>query len=166
MGPQDAPVPVVAPSATSVPTSSGTITGVPLTVQAYFLRGDHLVRISRTVPPGTGLGPSLAALSEPLSAAELAEGIRTAIPVSATPLQARLTTSGTAQVSVPPGFDRLSVREQENALAQLVFTVTANTLASSLQLVHGTRVVPVPDDTGQILARPVTREDYARLRPA
>jgi hypothetical protein len=50
-------------------------------------------------------------------------------------------------------------------LAQLVVTVTANSLATSVQLVQGTRALPMPDPSGQLVARPVTRNDYAAYNP-
>lgn len=162
VGPQDVPVPVHAPRA-SAP-SPTTQAGVPLTVQLYVVRGDNLYRLTRTVPPGAGLEPALVALAEPLSTAEVARGLRSALPTSGTPLVGTLRDS-VARVSVPKGFDRISVREQQLAMAQLVFTITADTLASSVVLVQGSRELPVPDDSGQLVARPVTRLDYAAYRP-
>jgi hypothetical protein len=50
-------------------------------------------------------------------------------------------------------------------MAQLVFTVTADTLASSVVLVKGNRELPVPDATGRLVARPLTRLDYAAYQP-
>jgi hypothetical protein len=167
IGPQDAPVPV-APPATKSPTvqpSTGHEVPYPVTVQAYFLRGNRLVRLSRTVPRGSGLRPSLDALTEPLTTAELAEGLRTDLPTSPIELRGRLVAFGAAEVTVPPGFDRLSVRDQASAVAQLVFTITANTTAGSLRMVQDGDSVPVPDGTGEIVDGPVTREDYFQLRP-
>jgi hypothetical protein len=66
---------------------------------------------------------------------------------------------------VPKGFDHISVREQELAMAQLVFTITADTLASGVVLVQGSRELPVPDATGRLVEGPVTRLDYAAYQP-
>jgi hypothetical protein len=163
VGAQHAPVPVQAPTASSAsPTSRA---GVPLTVQVYLVRGDRLARVSRTVAPGAGLEPALDGLAEPLSAGELAAGLRSALPATGAPLSGRLV-DVVARVSVPKGFARISVREQELAMAQLVFTVTADTLASSVQLVQGDRQLSTPDGTGRLVDRPVTRLDYAAYRPA
>lgn len=162
--PQAEPVPVSAPvvlPGTSTPTPKG----VPLTVQAYFLRGNHLTRISRTVPPSAGLAPSLAALAQPLSAAQVAAGLRTALPTSGRPLQGKVA-DGVALVEMPPGYDRLGVREQINALGQLVFTISANSLAGSLQLTRDGKPLPVPDGNGHLVDRPVSRSDYAGIQPA
>lgn len=163
VGPQHHPVRVQVPSATTTAPTKGL--GVPLTVQVYLVRGDRLSRVSRTVPAGAGLDPALAGLAEPPSAAELSAGLRSALPATGSPSSGRLV-DGVARVSVPKGMARLSVREQELAMAQLVFTLTADTLASSVQLVQGTRTLSVPDGTGRLQDRPVTRLDYAAYRPA
>lgn len=163
VGAQDAPVPVVAPRAsTSAPTHQA---GVPLTVQVYVVQGDRLFRLTRTVPPGAGAEPALAALAMPLTRAEVARGLRSALPTTGTQLKGELA-DGVARISVPSGFDRISVREQELAMAQLVFTITADTLASSVLMVHGSRPLAMPDDTGTLVDRPVTRFDYGAFQPA
>ncbi|GAA2166470.1 hypothetical protein GCM10009826_43010 [Humibacillus xanthopallidus] len=172
LGPQDAPVAV--PGSTGRASGPGqasgslTPTAVPFTMQAYLLRGDRLVRVEREVPEGSGIGPPLAALSLPLSREEVAQGLRTALPTptDSAPLTGRLTATGVAEVDVPPGFDRLSLREQEAALAQLVFTLTADTVATAVQVVRDGRTLPMPDDTGQLLSRPLERTDFTTFAPA
>jgi hypothetical protein len=56
--------------------------------------------------------------------------------------------NGVARIALPSGFERISVHEQSPAMTQLVFTVTANSLAQSVQLVQGTRSLPMPDWAG------------------
>jgi hypothetical protein len=73
---------------------------------------------------------------------------------------------GVARIELPTGFERISVHEQSLAMAQLVFTVTANSLATSVQLVQGSRALPMPSPSGQLISRPVTRQDYAAYDPA
>lgn len=165
LGPQDAPVAV--PGATPAATSgSVTATAVPFTMQAYLLRGDRLVRVERQVPEGSGIDPALAALALPLSREEVAQGLRTALPTPpSAPLTGRLTATGVAEVTVPEGFDRSSVRDQEAALGQIVFTVTSDTIATGVQIVQDGKALPMPDATGQLLSRPLVREDYAALTP-
>lgn len=165
VGPQDQPVPVEVPHVTRRATTPISATGVPLTMQAYLLRGDRLVRVERIVPAGKGIEPALSALALPLSRDEVAQGLRTALPITTSPMRGRLTESGVALIGVPQGFDRLSVREQAAALGQIVFTVTADTLATGVQLVQGNRVLAVPDPTGELLTRPLTRNDYVALTP-
>lgn len=141
------------------------VSGVPLNVQVYLLKGDYLYRVTRTVPPGPGIGPALAGMSAPLSPDEKALGLRTALPPSPGPLDGIMTRGDTARIEVPEGFDRMPVQEQINALGQIVFTITADTLATGVQLVRGGKPVAVPDASGQLQDRPVTREDYATLTP-
>ena len=165
LGPQEAPVAV--PGRSLVPAStSAPPTAVPLTMQAYLLRGDLLARVERQVPEGSGIGPALAALAMPLSRDEVAQGLRTALPPTTGSLAGRLNGAGVALVDVPQGFDRLSLRDQEAALGQIVFTVTADTVATGVQLVQGGRVMPMPDASGQLRSRPLNRVDFAALAPA
>ena len=163
IGTQSAPVPAVAPSASA--TSSGpSRLGVPLTIQVYLVQGDHLARLTRTVPPGAGLEPSFVGLATPITATMTAAGIRSALPLASHPLRGTVD-DGIARIELPTGFERISVHEQSLAMAQLVFTVTANSLATSVQLVQGSRALPMPDPTGQLVTRPVTRVDYAAYNP-
>lgn len=162
---QSDPQPVLRPTSIEVSGAAGASTGVAMTMQVYLLHGDRLQRVERMVVPGPGLAPVLEALSKPVDAIELASGLRTALPVAVKPLRGSITADGTARVAVPAGFDRMSLREQQYAMAQLVFTVTANSLADGVQLLSGDRVVSVPDAMGELRSRPVSRSDYARFNP-
>ncbi|MDN5768481.1 MAG: GerMN domain-containing protein [Humibacillus sp.] len=143
---------------------SASASGVPLTIQVYLLHGERLERVARSAAPGIGLAPVLRALGAPIRPDEVSKGLRTALPESASGLSG-VVTGSTARITVPPGLDRLSVREQQAAVAQIVFTVTADSLATSVQLVSGNRPVTVPDGDGQLVDRSVTRGDYAALAP-
>ncbi len=161
---QSAPVPVDAPTATT-PTPAPSRAGVPLTIQVYLVRGERLARITRTVPPGAGLEPSFVGLSVPVTSSQAAMGIRSALPVASSPMKGQVV-DGVARIDLPTGFERISVHDQSLAMAQLVFTVTANSLATSVQLVQGSRSLPMPSPSGQLITRPVTRQDYAAYDPA
>jgi hypothetical protein len=164
IGTQPEPVPASAPTAST--TSAGpSRQGVPLTVQVYLVQGEHLARATRTVPPGAGLEPSFVGLAVPVTPAMAASGIRSALPIASNPLRGVVDEDGVARIQLPTGFERISVHEQSLAMAQLVFTVTANSLAQSVQLVQGTRALPMPAPSGQLVTRPVTRVDYAAYNP-
>lgn len=165
IGPQDDPVIVSVPPQTALPVPTTFVSGVPLSVQVYLLQGAHLYRVTRTVPPGPGIQPTLSAISAPLSPDERDQGLRSALPPSVTPLEGSISGGDIARITVPAGFDRLPVQEQINALGQIVFTVTADTLATGVQLVEDTKPVAMPDASGQLQNRPLTREDYAVLAP-
>ncbi|MEW1953558.1 hypothetical protein [Terrabacter sp. NPDC080008] len=139
--------------------------GVPLSMQVYLVRGNRLERVTRVVPPGTGLEPALRALAAPVSAGELAAGLRTALPATSRSLGGTMGDPHTADVAVPVGYDRLSLGEQQLAMAQIVFTVTADTLADRVRLVSGSRPVAVPVAHGDLVTRPVSRQDYAVVGP-
>jgi hypothetical protein len=164
IGIQSEPVPADAPTSTK-PTPLPSRAGVPLTIQVYLVQGERLARITRTVPPGAGLEPSFVGLVVPVTASQAALGLRSAIPVSSTPFTGQVV-DGVARIELPTGFERISVHEQSLAMAQLVFTVTANSLATSVQLVQGSRALPMPSPSGQLISRPVTRQDYAAYDPA
>lgn len=163
IGPQEEPDLVVRSAAPRTTPATTETAQVPLTVQVYLLRGDRLVRVSRTVPAASGLHPSLEGLFDSLTAAEVAAGLRTALPHSTVPV-AQLV-GPVADIAMPTGFDRLSVRDQTAAMSQLVFTVTSNTTATEVQLIQNGRDLAVPDGTGRLLSRPVNTSDYATWSP-
>ncbi|MEO6999133.1 MAG: hypothetical protein ABI112_13710 [Terracoccus sp.] len=165
IGVQSSPDLVTVPR--SAPSGSATAgaTGVPLTVQVYLLHGDRLERVARSVSPGVGLDPVLRALGAPLRPDEVARGLRTALPESALRLSGAVA-DATARITIPSGLDRLSVREQQAAVAQIVFTVTADSLATSVQLLSSGRPIAVPDGDGQLVERSLTRGDYSSLDPS
>lgn len=164
LGVQSSPDLVDVPRSTASAAATASVSGVPLTIQVYLLKGDRLARVARSASPGIGLDPVLRALGAPIHPDEVSKGLRTALPESASVLSG-VVTGSTARITVSPGLDRLSVREQQAAVAQIVYTVTADSLATSVQLVSGGRPVTVPDGNGQLVDRPATRADYASLAP-
>ena len=127
--PSPVPVPASAPSAT--PTSSGpSRQGVPLTVQVYLVQGDHLARLTQH---RAARGRAGAVLRRPGHARSPRRWRRPGSAVRcrspARPLRGVVDDDGVARIELPTGFERISVHEQSLAMAQLVFTVTANSLA-------------------------------------
>lgn len=165
IGVQSSPDLVDVPRSTPSGSATESSSGVPLTVQVYLLHGDRLERVARSVSPGVGLEPVLRALGAALRSDEVARGLRTALPESASRLSGEVA-GGTARITIPSGLDRLSVREQQAAVAQIVFTVTADSLATSVKLVSGGRPIAVPDGDGQLVERALKRGDYASLAPS
>lgn len=152
-------------SSESTPGAPPEGSSVPLSIQVYLVHGDRLERVTRLVPAGKGLEPVLQALSAPVDPAELAAGLRTAVPAGSRPLAGRMSDPRTADVTVPTGYDRLSMGQQELAVAQVVFTLTADTLADRVRLVSGSGAVAVPVARGGLVTRPVFRQDYAAFAP-
>ena len=165
IGPQANPVVVASGRTGPAAAPSPSSTEVPLTVQVFLLHGDRLTRVPRTVPAGTGLTPSLTGLNLPLTPAEVSAGLRTALPTTQTIPAGRIL--GTvATITMPDGFDKLSVREQVNAMSQIVYTVTADTVATEVELVRNGQVMAVPVDGQRLVTGPVGRSDYAAEAPA
>jgi len=163
VGPQAHPVPVEAQVAESDATATGE--GVrPVVVEVFLVRGSRLSPVSRVVPQQPGISASLLALSKPISETERYRQLRSAVPRSETPLTGTILGS-VARVSMPTGFDRMPVREQVAAMAQIVYTVVANTSADTVQLYEGESAIPAPGGDGALLDRPVGRADYAGLAP-
>ena len=165
IGVQASPDLVDVPRSTPSGSATQSAPAVPLTVQVYLLHGDRLERVARSVAAGSGLDPVLRALGAPLRPDEVARGLRTALPESASRLSG-VVADATARITMPTGLDRLSVREQQTAMAQIVFTVTADSLATRVQLLSAGRAIAVPDGDGQLVERPLTRGDYVALAPS
>ncbi len=165
LGVQTSPDLVDVPRSTVSAAATESASGVPLTIQVYLLHGDRLARVARSASPGIGLDPVLRALAAPIRPDEISKGLRTALPESASVLSG-VVTGSTARITIPPGLDRLSVREQQAAVAQIVFTVTADSLATEVQLTSGGRPIAVPDGDGRLVERSLTRGDYASLAPS
>lgn len=160
---QDQPEIVAGPRVSPTTAQVADLGAVDLSVQVYLVKGRRLARVTRSVRSGPGLEPVLRALGQPARPDEVRAGLHTSLPESATGLRGTLAENGTATVSLPTGMDRLSVLEQQTAAAQIVFTVTADSLATRVQLVSDGRTVPVPDADGHLVERPLTRADYASL---
>ncbi len=163
IGAQAHPVPVE-PEATGTAGTVGGDVSRPVVVEVFLVRGTHLAPVSRVVSHQPGISASLLALSEPLSETERFRQLRSALPAARQPLTGTIL-GAVARVSMPAGFDRLSVREQVAATAQIVYTVVANTSARTVQLYEGDRAIPVPGGDGALLDRPVGRADYATWAP-
>jgi len=163
VGPQAQPVPVEERAADADGTVGGDVSR-PVVVEVFLVRGSRLAPVSRVVSHQPGIGAALRALSQPLSETERYRQLRSAVPASDEELSGTILGS-VARVSMPPGFDRMAVREQVAAMGQLVYTVVANTNADRVQLYDGERPIPVPGGDGALLDRPVGRADYAGLAP-
>lgn len=160
---QDQPEIVAGPRVSPTTAEAADPGAVDLSVQVYLVKGRRLARVTRSVRSGPGLEPVLRALGQPARPDEVRAGLHTSLPESATGLRGTLAENGTATVSLPTGMDRLSVLEQQTAAAQIVFTLTADSLATRVQLVSDGHTVPVPDAEGHLIERPLTRADYASL---
>jgi Sporulation and spore germination len=170
VGPQQRPEPLSNTSAN--PTSIATARPTPppsnsptATTDAvvFLVRGSRLVAVRRPVPLDAGPGSRLAALTAGPTPIEATAGLTSAIPRSI-PIEVQVAGS-TAMIRLPRELDDLTGTTQLLALAQLVYTATADAHITAVQLTNGTRPVDVPTGSGHLVRRPVTRADYATMAP-
>ncbi len=165
VAPQDHPVPWGTgplPGVTAVPAAAPP--PGPRTVTVFFLGPDRLVARTRSVPVGDPLREALAVLVAGPGPQSTPESLRSALPGSIHNLDVTVS-SGVANVDVPDAFDRMGSHQEILAVAQLVFTVMAEPGITGLRLVSGGTPVELPTETGRLVSRPVTRQDYGSLAP-
>ena len=159
---QDHPVPVSQTTSQVVGTPTAT---EPRTesVTVYLIRKDRLVAVVRSVEPsGDQLTRALRALARGVDATERDQELRTALPLDTPPPAWRVEPDG-LQLELPDTFDGLDSRDQVLAVAQLVYTVTENGGTDRVAFIRRDAPVDVPDASGRLLNRSVTRSDYAQL---
>lgn len=135
-----------------------------LAIQVFLVRRGHLVRVWRQ-SAGQGLDDVIAALLQSPSPQDRAAGLGTEIPSSVHRLRASVR-GGVVRLQVPPAFDALPSQQRVLAVAQLVYTLTAQLPVHGLRLMVGRRAVDAPVGSGRLVARPVTRADFAALAPS
>lgn len=159
---------IVVNTAPSTTIASGTSRTVPLRVY-YFLDGT-LQSVIRTVaePFNTlsELDLALVLVSEDPTASEVREGITTYF----SPLERQAPTvlsidKGVATVDLDGSFNLLSGTELANAMAQIIFTITAvpNANIHAVTFMLNGVVFPGYSPSGRTLQPPLTRADYAAL---
>ena len=136
----------------------------PRTVTVFFVGSGRLVARTRSVPAADPLHEALAALVAGPGPGSTPEPLHSALPGSIHSLDVTVA-SGVANVVVPDVFDRMGSDKEILAVAQLVFTVMAEPGITGLRLVSGGTPVELPTETGRLVSRPVTREDYGALAP-
>ena len=136
----------------------------PQTVTVFFVGSGRLVARTRSVPNGDPLHEALAALVAGPGPGSTPEPLHSALPGSIHDLDVTVA-SGVANVVVPDVFDRMGSDKEILAVAQLVFTVMAVPGITGLRLVAGGAPVELPTETGHLVSRAVTREDYGALAP-
>lgn len=166
LGPQGEPVALSSTPGDGRPTHQQTgAATVKVSVRVYLVHNGTLVQVRRSAPlRNTHLETVLGALFEPLHFAERNEGLRTALPRGDQAVKVHVK-DHLATLKLPPGFDGLAVSEQILAVGQLVFTISANSAAFRIEFTDGKKQIPVPDGSGRLVDRPVTRTDYIRIAP-
>jgi hypothetical protein len=154
---QDAPVPV---PAERLPTADGSPSaGRPALTSSgllYLCRGDVLEPVEFLFE-GEGVAGRISAL---LSLPTPPGGLRTAIPAG-TRLEGVQQDGAVVTLQLTDQMLRVRGTDQRLALAQLVYTATELEGVRGVRLSVGGQLVPLPDETGRLVERPLRREDLS-----
>ncbi len=128
----------------------------------FFVRGEKVVISHRAVPDPVTLLRTVQALLNGPTHADAGHGLRSALPGSL-----RLHRVGmdgqTAVVDLTSGLSAISSHEQALALAQLVYTVTAQSGVDALRVLVDGKRVQVARADGTLTNGDLRRTDYASL---
>jgi hypothetical protein len=152
---QDAPVSVPTerlPAAAGTPSAGRP--GVTSTGVLYLCREDQLEPVEFLFE-GQGLAGRISAL---LMLPAPPEGLRTAIPAG-TSLEGVQQDGAVVTLELSEQVLRLRGPDQQLALAQLVYTATEVPGVQALRLSVAGKLVPLPDQSGRLVERPLQRED-------
>lgn len=145
-------------------TTTTTISPVGVQVVVYFLRGQKVAPVYRFVAAPVRLRAVMQSLVNGPYDAERNQGLSTDI---STPqiqvLSATVANSGVATVNFNQAIAGGS--QQIAAVAQVVYTATAQTGVQSVRFEISGKPAPVPTASNVEVGRPVTRADYAPYAP-
>lgn len=155
--------PHVIPDAALPPEQATPSSTIAASVDAsiYFVRDDQPVRVARRVGSRALDGVLDALLAGPTDA-ELAAGIRTALPADAE-LRVVEVAGRVATVDVGSLLDGITGQEQILVFAQLVLTATDPREVDGVVFERAGRGIDAPTVDGTLVTRPLTRGDYASL---
>jgi spore germination protein GerM len=173
IAPKAVPFDLLAPTPpNSAPASSSTQSGGhTLAVQVFLVNpSSHLTAVSRSVAfpndPDALLVSLLRAVIAGPTSAEAAAGLQGAIPPQTAVLSGTTITAGLATVDLSAGFGQLAGQAQIEAIAQVVWTVTANLSGvSGVVFEIAGQPASVPEPSGALVSV-ATRADYASLAPS
>ncbi|HET8600016.1 MAG TPA: GerMN domain-containing protein [Segeticoccus sp.] len=165
IGPQDHATTLATAGPTWTAPSTGTSPSAGLSIQVFLVHDGRLVQVWRQSPGGQELADVLATLCESPSARDRAEGLSSAIPNTVNRIHARIR-RGVVLVQLPAAFDTLPSQDRVLAVAQLVYTVTAQLPVHGVRLMAGSRPVDTPVGSGRLVPRAVTRADFSKLAPS
>jgi len=154
------PLGLLSPSTTS--TTLGGPRSSVASVEVFFVSGDHLVPVVRSIPRPPSLDNALGALLAGPSLTESAQGIRSAISQDTIVLSTRLD-RGQAVINLSEAFAGVEGLDQILAVGQLVFTATGLPDVAAVLFDLNGQPVAVPSADGSLVTAPVTRADFAPL---
>lgn len=126
---------------------------------------DQLVEVVRTVDAPRSVQAALGELLRGPRADELDEGLTSAISRSTTLLGVDGPRQGVVTVNLSDDLSSIGGQGQRLALAQVVFTVTADPEIQGVLFAFEGEPSEVPDGQGQSTAEPLDRADFATFDP-
>ena len=130
-------------------------------VLLYFVSMDRIVRVEREVPDSFGVEERLKLLTQPLTADEAEQGLRSAVPPSS--INDWTLERGVATVDLLPTFTEIQGNEQTLAFAQITFTLSqVPGIGQVAFTLNGAAIQPL-DVNGTVIPGPVTFETYQDL---
>ena len=152
------------------PASTTTTTGpqYSTTVTVYFtVTFDHIAGVQRQIPPKVTLTSILNAMLGGPSPVQQTNGYQSAFTRTVRLIRATVSGGGVATVDFNAAFGRISGNFQALAVAQVVYTVTANVhTITGVQFEIGDTPIEVPTPTGAVVAGPVGSQQYQTLLEA
>ena len=146
-------------------TTTSTVAGVPIvSVPIYFVHGDRLRSVPRSVTDPATVGKAIDALLNGPRGDESATGLRTAVDPRAKLLLARLE-DGVARLDMSAEFAQGPVQQQIPSLAQLVYTATAIPGVTAVRFTIEGEPVEVPTPEGNVVVGAVGRDAFRALAP-
>jgi spore germination protein GerM len=144
------------------PATTTTVAGADTeVVQIWLTSDDRIVRVDRTVRPPLTLEHIVQVLVEGPTPDESAFGVRSALDESS--VTAVDVVAGLATFHLGDSFTAATPRAQLLALAQLVYTATAQVGIDAVSFELGEQPINVPRADGSIADGTVGRRDYADL---
>lgn len=160
-----APTPTTAPmplpsTTTTVAPSTTTTTAAPLYPRTlFFVRDGKLVAVTRFVPAPPTAAEVIADLTAGSQPTDQPTGLRAVVRPEH--VASVVTTGGIARVGLTADFgERLPAGEQQLAIAQLVYTLTALPGIGQVAFERDTQPIDVPRSDGSLASGLITREDF------
>lgn len=158
----DVPFGLLVPS-----TTPPTVPGAPQPtegVTVFFVSSNRMIAVAREVAAPATLFKSLSALLGGPSGQESGQGFRTAINNGTRMLSLRVQ-QGVATIDLSGTFVGVSGPEQILAIAQIVFTATADPSVTSVLFALDDKPIEVPRGDGTLTAAGLSRSDFPNLAP-
>lgn len=149
-----------APTTTTLPPSTTSTTAVPLYPRTlFFVRDGRLVEVTRFVAVAPNAAEVIADLTAGALPSDQPIGLRAVVRPEH--VASVVTTGGIARVGLTAAFgERLPATEQQLAIAQLVYTLTALPGIGQLVFERDGQPIDVPRSDGSLASGLITREDF------